>query len=633
MQKINFSTELTEEQIEAVNHIYGPALISACPGAGKTRVVIFRALNLVCNGIDPAKICMVTFTNKAAEEMKKRLETVFGKYGVAGWDKICVSTFHSLFAKLIRENFVKIPQGKKFTIYDEDDAVDLIRSIVSDMGGKIDAAEARILHGRICDIRENEDPSLSNLDRYLGDDASVAKSFIDSMRNIRALDFTALLHEPYLSIKNGNSSVGDIFDFVIVDEAQDTNFIQFELARMLSPHNNIMLVGDGDQSIYKWRGARPENLVKFINSGGRLIRLTRNYRCNPHVVSAASKLISCDKNRINSDIHAFKKSGSPVSWRMLLDREEEADWVAGQIWKGIQAGIRPSSICILIRANHLTRSLEIALNSRGIPYSVLGTRRFFDREEVRDALSILKFVYNNNDAISLMRFVNKPRRGIGQKVSKQIGDACYRQKSIMAIMADIQLSEMPNKTKDSICSVLDIITKHSNNIDGKKLQTIMEEMDYLTWLSTEHKEKMEEKWDNVKEFFKYFDECLAKGMSLHDILEKSTLSSPKDEEEKGVRIMSMHSSKGLEFNNVFICCCEDGVIPHRRSIEDDAGGIDEERRLFYVAMTRAEDRLVLTFSIFDSKMKKSPKKPSRFLFESQLVDTDDLQEQFQRIMS
>jgi DNA helicase-2/ATP-dependent DNA helicase PcrA len=161
----------------------------------------------------------------------------------------------------------------------------------------------------------------------------------------------------------------------------------------------------------------------------------------------------------------------------------------------------------------------------------------------------------------------------------------------------------------------------------------MEEMDYLTWLSTEHKEKMEEKWDNVKEFFKYFDECLAKGMSLHDILEKSTLSSPKDEEEKGVRIMSMHSSKGLEFNNVFICCCEDGVIPHRRSIEDDAGGIDEERRLFYVAMTRAEDRLVLTFSIFDSKMKKSPKKPSRFLFESQLVDTDDLQEQFQRIMS
>ena len=633
MQKIDFSKHLTQEQIEAVSHIYGSALVSACPGAGKTRVVIYRTLNLVMSGIKPDKICMVTFTNKAAGEMRNRLATLFKQYDISGHEKINVSTFHSLFAKLIRDGVVSIPQGKRFTIYDEDDASELIRTIIADSGGKIDLGEARVLHSKICDLRENDNPKLDDIKKYMQDDAFIAENFIDTMRNTRALDFTGLLHEPYYAISNGKSNVGNIYDFVMIDEAQDTNMIQFELSKMLAPHNNIMMVGDGDQSIYKWRGARPENLVNFINSGARLIKLTKNYRCNPNVVQAASKLISHDLSRINSNIEPHKTSGVPLSWKMFMDRDEEASWVAGQIRRGMDSGLNPSAVCVLIRANHLTRSIEIALNSKNIPYSVLGTRRFFDREEVRDSLAVLKFIHNHHDAVSLMRFLNKLRRGVGQKLSKEIGDACHRNSSIHSIITEIHLSSINEKTKDKICEVLNTIQSNSSSINNGSLIRIMEGIGYPNWIASEYQDKQEEKWENVKEFCKYVDECFARGMSLHDILEMSSLSNPKDEDEKGVRIMSMHSSKGLEFKNVFICCCEDGIIPHKRSLESIDGGIDEERRLFYVAMTRAEDRLVTTFSIFDSKFRKTPKKPSRFLFESDIVNCDDLQKEFQRIIS
>jgi DNA helicase-2/ATP-dependent DNA helicase PcrA len=631
MQEKDLISSLNGEQIKAVLHKDGPALISACPGAGKTRVVIYRSAYLVSSGVKPSRICMVTFTNKAADEMRARLVKLFAQYGLPGADKVVISTFHSLCAKMIREGVVSIPQGRKFSIYDEDDASDLLRSIAMDRGSKIDAAEARMIHSSICDLRENSDPDLSNIDSFMGENADLAREYIQAMRHTSALDFTGLLHEPYLAAKKGDTPIGKLFDYVVVDEAQDTNFIQFELASMLSPHRNIMLVGDGDQSIYRWRGARPENLVKFVSSGASLIRLTQNYRCNPHVVKAASALISCDENRINSDIKAVKTGGQPVAWKMMMDREEEAEWVATQIWKGAQAGITSSSIAVLIRANHLTRAFELAFNKRNIAYSVVGTRRFFDREEVRDALAILKFISNPKDAINLMRVLNKPRRGVGPKLARQIGSACSRQNSIYAIISDIQLSDIPEKSKDAICSVLNIIESHKDGINGIKLQSIMESMSYPTWLALEHKDKSEEKWDNVKEFVKYIDDSMARGVSIDDILEKAALANSKEDAEDGVRIMSMHSSKGLEFKNVFICCCEEGVIPHRRSMGENGENVDEERRLFYVAMTRAEDRLALTFSIFDSQARRAPKDPSRFLFESQIVNGDDLQEQFQRL--
>jgi DNA helicase-2/ATP-dependent DNA helicase PcrA len=633
MQEEELKSALTDEQILAVMHKDGPALVSACPGAGKTRVVMYRTAMLVSQGVNPAHICLVTFTNKAAEEMKSRIVKLFGQLNLPGADRVYISTFHSLCAKLIREGKIVIPQGKKFSIYDEDDASDLIRSIAEEKYSKLDSAEAHSIHYAICDLRENKDPMLSDIETHMGENASIAMDFIEGMRAARALDFTGLLHEPYVSVMENKSNIGDIFRYVVVDEAQDTNFIQFELAKMLAPHGNLLLVGDGDQSIYKWRGARPENLVKFIDDGARLIRLTKNYRCNPHVVRAASSLISCDKKRINSDIHPVKTKGQPLSWKMFMDRDEEANWVATQIWKGVQSGMRASSIAVLIRANHLTRSFELAFNSRNIPYSVVGTRRFFDREEVRDALSILKFISNPKDAISLMRFLNKPRRGVGPKAAKFICDACARQNSIDAISTDILLSEAPSKVKDAVSSILEKISKSQSNINGSSLIDLMESMSYRTWLSTEHKDKADEKWENVKEFCKYIDESIGKGMSIDDVLEKAALANSKEESEDGVRILSMHSSKGLEFPNVFICCCEDGVIPHRRSIDENPENMDEERRLFYVAMTRAEDRLVLTFSIFDSKNYRLPKKPSRFLFEAEIVSTDELQEQFQELMS
>lgn len=633
MRKEDLINSLTEEQIKAVLHKDGPALVSACPGAGKTRVVIYRTAFLVSQGVRPDKICMVTFTNKAADEMKSRIVKLFSQHGIHGAEKVAVSTFHSLCAKMIREGVVSIPQGKRFSIYDEDDASDLLRSIALDRGVKMDAAEASLLHGMICDLRENKDPNLLNISQHFEDHADLAMEFIQAMRHSRAVDFTGLLHETYFAAKNNESHIGKLFEYVVVDEAQDTNLIQFELAGMLAPHNNIMLVGDGDQSIYRWRGARPENLIKFIKSGASLIRLTKNYRCNPHVVKAASNLISCDLNRINSEINAVKTSGSPVAWKMFMTREEEAEWIAGQIWKGTQSGVSPSSIAVLLRANHLTRSFELAFNARNIPYSVVGTRRFFDREEIRDSLAILKFVSNPRDAISLMRFLNKPRRGIGPKVAKCIGDICAKQNSISSIITAIALSDIQSKTRDSICSVLESISKYSSNMNGSSLLSILESISYPIWLSTEHKDKHEEKWDNVKEFIKYIDESMGRGMSIDDILENAALANSKEESKDGVRMMSMHSSKGLEFKNVFVACCEDGVIPHRRSINEDPSNMDEERRLMYVSMTRAEDRLALTFSIFDNMNRRSPKNPSRFLFESQIVNSNDLQEQFQRLMS
>lgn len=633
MQKEDLKSLLTEEQIRAVLHKDGPALVSACPGAGKTRVVIHRAAFLVSLGVRPEKICMVTFTNKAADEMRSRIIKLFAQFNLPKAENVVISTFHSLCVKMIKNGVVKIPQGKRFSIYDEGDASDLIRSIASDRGIKIDASEASMIHSSICDLRENRDPKLLEVDRLMGVNADLARDFIQSMRHANALDFTGLLHEPYLSAVDDPSKIGNLFDYVVVDEAQDTNLIQFELSRMLAPHGNIMLVGDGDQSIYKWRGARPENLLKFIDEGASLIKLTKNYRCNPHVVKAASSLISCDAKRINSSIDAVKTSGSPVMWKMFMTREEEAEWIAGQIWKGVQAGVSASSIAVLLRANHLTRSFELAFNARNIPYSVVGTRRFFDREEIRDALAVVKFISNPKDAISLMRFLNKPRRGVGPKLAKHIGDSCSSQNSIRAIITSINLSDIPNKAKDSISSVLENIDIRSKNINGQVLQEILESISYPVWLAAEHKDKHQEKWENIKEFSKYIDESLQRGMSIDDVLEKIALANSKDENKDGVRIMSMHSSKGLEFKSVFVSCCEDGVIPHRRSIDDNPENMDEERRLMYVAMTRAEDRLAMTFSLFDGLSKKAPKKPSRFLFESNILNIDDLQEQFQRLMS
>jgi DNA helicase-2/ATP-dependent DNA helicase PcrA len=630
---------LNAEQLEAVMHREGPCIVSACPGSGKTKVVTHRAATMLQEGIDPSSILLITFTNKAAKEMKSRLASLCKNNGIVGAERVMVSTFHALCAQFLRYGAFRVGLSKNYTIIDEDQAMSIMGEIAEEHD--ISRDDAKLLLWSYSNWRETEDGWLNQW-RELSFDSvqcECLKKYDLALASSNAVDFAGLIcavAHGLATDDQARSRISNHYRYLVVDEAQDTNDAQFKIANSIASHNNLMIVGDADQAIYEWRGAKPDNMLKMHRriEGCRLIILKTNYRSTSVITGHASDLISKNKNRLNDRISPHKTSGSPVSVRVFLRREEEAQDVCKRILAMNKMGVALNRMAVLFRVNSQSRAFEMFLRHYKIPYKITGAFNFMDREEVKDIVSMLKFAVNPQDSISLARFANKPRKEFGPSVISILAPRLSPnglQESLSRVMSDPAFS---NKQKSSIHKVLSAFSGVDASSEAewavKKLITDLNYENYLK-ASVKDKNRYEDKVDNINELIRFaatFSED--KRGNLRDFCTCLSLSETEDESSENsnnvLNLMSIHSAKGLEFNTVFIVCCEDGSIPHSRSIKDgNPSKIDEERRLMYVAMTRAEENLFMSMSILDGRYGSSYqniKTYSRFLVEAGLMDHD-----------
>ena len=636
---------LNDQQNLAVGHFHGPCLVSACPGAGKTRVIASRAISLISKGIDPSRILLVTFTNKASREMSDRILKLASESSVSH-NGISVSTFHRMCLDIVRKSSTVNKSYKYLNIIDQDDVESLLKSIAEDHSvsmEKEDLQSFKYLYDSLREKALNQEDIKDELEKINPEYVQLMILYDSAMSNIGAVDFSGIMYNFWKELQVNSEfrlEVQRMFDFLMIDEVQDTNIIQFEIAKIISEmHNNIFMVGDTDQSIYQWRGANPSQVSIFIKSSlCKVYHLSKNYRCTGNIVEAASSLISYNPNRLNTKIDYHRESGSPVSLSVLYSREEESNHIVRGILKLRSSGSSLKDIAVLVRASYLTRSIEQAMMKGGIPYSITGGFRFYDREEIKDIISMLKFVNNPKDVISFSRFMNKPRRGLGGKCVQAINSSSLRGGISNGLYSYLSTcSDMNESHKASIGKLVEkMFSKPVSSVTLAELANhLIESTQYMDYIKTFKGDIPDDKSDNIKEFIKSMDGVQ---QSLSEFLNSIALmSAPQESTEEdmvnSIKIMTMHSAKGLEFKNVFLPCFEEQLLPHRRSIENGGEGLEEERRLAYVAMTRAMDRLFISTCMVDGRRDMSIKMPSRFLFESNLTDREKYSDLVQQAKS
>lgn len=619
---------LNKEQEEAVYHMDGPCIVTACPGSGKTRVIVHRASNLLNNNVDARNILMLTFTNKAAKEMKQRLISLCKNNQAS--ELIMCCTFHSLCVRILKKYNDACGLPVNFNIMSEDDCLVIANSIFENNKIKFDAAEAKKFIHIINSKRENDDIDIDKADEWFSDSTYniMAKEYLSAIKQTGNIDFTGLLHEVYILLKNNDhirNILNNKFKYVMVDEVQDTNLLQFEILKYLSMHKNIFMVGDLDQSIYKFRGAKPENMIKYCESNNaKLIKLTTNYRCGQRIIELANNIIVNNKNRLNNKIVGSKEDKYDVAYDLSVNREEEAYVVAKKIKNTIANGALAKEIAILFRTNHLSRSFELACARLAIPYDVVGAFKFFEREEVKDIVSMLKFLNNPNDTMSLFRFINKPKKGIGPKVFGKFVEDYSNNKRL-------KINEYQN-----IYTIVDSFIAYGNKnkvIDS--IDFVINQTRYMEYVKIQHPESYQDRIDNINELK---NSCISFDNRGNTDLNAWLLnimlmdSQDGDESSNKIKLMSMHAAKGLEFDHVFVVAMEDGICPHKRAIEENYDNIDEERRLLYVAVTRAKTRLHLSSCVLPDMRSQKIANISRFLIESNFINLDHYKNEVYRII-
>ncbi len=631
VRKIKMS-KLNDEQIMAVDHVFGPCLVSACPGAGKTRVITHRAISLVKKGIQPSKILLVTFTNKASREMQERINKLAQDVGVSV-DGMSVGTFHKTCLQILRYSKSVKRSYRSCNIMDPDDVDSLLKSVAEDHHVSLEKEELEKFKYLYDSLREKaltKDLIIDGLRSSNPAYEHLYSLYEQAVSNVNAIDFSGIMYNFWDELCNNHEfrkEVKSLYDFMMVDEVQDTNTIQFEIAKiMCENHQNIFMVGDTDQSIYQWRGANPGQVSKFIKETGcKVYRLSKNYRCTGAIANTASNLICNNPNRLNSQIIAHREIGEPVSLAVHMTRDEESDVLCRNIVKIKLMGTKMNDVAVLVRASHLTRSIEQAMMRHNVPYSMTGGFRFYDREEIKDVVSMLKFVNNPRDVLSLSRFMNKPKRGLGGKCVQFISSLSLKNGMSENIAEYISSSsELKEAQKNALIRLLkDIFSKDLTGLSVADLIShLLEATKYFDYIKTFKGEVPVDKTENIQELIKSVS---ISQQSLEEFLMSvSLMSTPKEASEQdeinSVKIMTMHAAKGLEFKYVFIPCFEENIIPHRRSIAESATGIEEERRLAYVAITRAMDKLFVSTAISDGGFSRELKMPSRFIFESGLCD-------------
>jgi DNA helicase-2/ATP-dependent DNA helicase PcrA len=620
MTHLNFKTGLNESQLQAVKSIEGAVLIIAGAGSGKTRVITCRIANMLEQGIPQSAILAMTFTNKAAREMEDRIRELTGRK----LRNLTVSTFHAFGVKILREEIELLGYRKNFSIYDETDRRELIKENLRECRLSTETTDLYALGQLFSNIK---------IGRFTwGDGADEAyepvyNEYQHSLKVYNALDFDDLLTLPIELFETHPDILEKYrrcFRYLMVDEFQDTSFTQYRLMRLLSDRN-VCVVGDDDQSIYSWRGASYENIQRFERDfpGVLEIKLEQNYRSTTTILEAANGVISNNAARKEKRLWSGNKGGKPVTFFYPKNESEEADFIASQIQTlRFQERLNYDDFGVLVRTNSMTRSIEESFLAVNIPYRVSGGTSFFQRKEIKDILSYLRVIGNSNDDVNLLRIINTPRRGIGKntiaaitelarKNYSSIWDAMSRFRYAPGTFADAAFQE---RNKAELDDFMALVEFYKNEMLGKKglsanTRALVDNINYWSYLITEHRknEKLA-KW-------KFFNiQSLIQSMetwendpdnpdpTLYPYLNRISLitrDDGDDEAGKGkVGLMTIHASKGLEFPVVFIVGAEDGIIPHTRSMEEggenSANSLEEERRLFYVAITRARDKLFIT---------------------------------------
>jgi DNA helicase-2/ATP-dependent DNA helicase PcrA len=626
-----YLADLNPSQREAVLATEGPVLVVAGAGSGKTRVLTHRIAHLITAcGVKPQEILAITFTNKAADEMKSRLEGVLGGVVRTMW----VMTFHSACGRILRKEAPRLGYRQNFTIYDQADQVRLTKAVLEELDRDPKRFVPRGIHSQIS-MAKNQ---LVSPDEYRSRvasfyDQTVADAYDLYQKRLHAsnaVDFDDLLMltvEVLERFPEACARWQKAFRYVLVDEYQDTNHAQYRLLQLLAgEHKNVFVVGDPDQSIYAFRGADIRNILEFERDfgGARVIALEQNYRSTNPILRAANAVIANNRERKPKNLWSELGEGEPVRVIEVEDEHAEARFVAAEIASLSEEGYAGSEIGVFYRTNAQSRVLEDVLVRQEVPYQVIGGPRFYERAEIKDAIAYLQVIDNAYDAVSLMRIANKPRRGIG--------DASLARLASFADAQGISLWEALGRADEAgvgaapLKAVQRFVTLMQSSMAGalemsvpEVLERVLERSGYLEALEAERTIEAQGRTENLMELVGVAREYqeTAEEPSLSEFLQQISLYSDQDElkdQQSLVTLMTLHNAKGLEFRCVFLIGAEEGVFPHARSLEEQ--GLEEERRLAYVGLTRAKERLVLTHAATRSLWgTRGYNLPSRFLDE------------------
>jgi DNA helicase-2/ATP-dependent DNA helicase PcrA len=606
---------LNTAQREAVEHFEGPLLVLAGAGSGKTRVLTARIARLIDHhGVAPAHILAVTFTNKAAGEMRARVAQLLGEEPAGMW----IGTFHAIGARMLRREAVLVGRTPSFTIYDEDDSLGVIRRIMDRQKIPAKRFPPRAIRAAISDAKNALvlPPEYERLakDPHAQAAASVYHELEGTLRESNAVDFDDLLVLPVRILREHVGRLKayrDLFQFVLVDEYQDTNRAQYEFVNLIGgEHGNICVVGDDDQSIYGWRGADIRNILDFEKDfpNARVVRLEENYRSLPPILDVANAVISANLGRRGKTLRPTLSGGERVTVVGSLDERDEAEWIADEIETRLSAepDLARRDVAILYRTNAQSRALEEALRRRAIPYRIIGAVRFYDRREIRDLMAYLKLVANPADDEAFARAVAVPRRGLGDTTLDTLADVARRARTsrLDASRRDDLLGELrpaPRQALRDFAALIDRYRARAQEATVDVLLTeLIEEIRYAGHLQAEGPEGAE-RLENVRELVTGAAEAVADeggelGLTpLDHFLQRASLITDVDRNDPNadaVSMMTLHNAKGLEFPMVIISGLEEGLFPLSRA-HDDPRELEEERRLFYVGITRAERKLYL----------------------------------------
>lgn len=621
---------LNDKQKEAVLHKEGPCLVLAGAGSGKTKVLTERVVNLINEGVRPQNILAITFTNKAAREMRERVRNSIGEVA----DSIFIGTFHSFGLKVLRENHDVISYSKNITILDRDDTNSLIKKFLKELNLDPEKYPVKYILNKISFAknegltpREYEQFAKIPLDKAACD---VYKLYSEALKRSNSVDFDDLLILPLEIFKQSDEVLDkyqEHYQYILVDEYQDTNMVQYNLCKTLaSKYRNLFVVGDMDQSIYSFRFANYMNVINFEKDykEAKTIILDENYRSTNTILKAANCVIKNNKERKEKNLWSSKGEGNKLKYIRVETEADEAKTVVSEVKKYLSAGENPSEIAVLYRTNGQSRVIEEAFLRENIPFKVVGSYFFYNRKEIKDLIAYLHLIYNPNDDVSLERVINVPKRGIGAKSVENLRN--------FAKLEDISMFNaiLSGKELEFKNLILNLIEESKNTNLSNLIDIILDKTGIRKELEESNTLESEIRLENLEEFKSValaFEE--REIYSLEDFLENISLVSDMNEykeSDNGVNLMTLHSAKGLEFNEVFLVGLEEGIFPHSRSIES-AEELEEERRLMYVGITRAKKNLFILNAKKRTLFGKTTMNlPSRFIDEidEELVESNIL---------
>ena len=618
--------DLNPSQRQAATHIDGAMLILAGAGSGKTKTITTRLAFLLANGIDPASTLTLTFTNKAANEMRQRALNLIRDLALSTTPLLC--TFHKFGLLFLKFYISELGRKNNFAIIDTDDKKRIIKSFESDLPTSTLANEISKYKNSLLeyeDVIANANLVAEEIGKisqgfYLKT-AEIYKKYEEYLKTNNLVDFDDLLVLTYKILLKNEALCDEIsrrYRYITVDEYQDTNDIQFKILKLLCKgHENLVVVGDDDQSIYGWRGAKVENILNFKDQfeSVKVIRLEENYRSTTQILAAANELIDHNRNRLGKNLKSVKGDGDEIELMESGDETYEANKISAKIQELITSGVKPQEIAILYRVNALSRSIEEGLNKAKIPYKMVGGVKFYERAEIKDAIAYLRLILNENDDFSLRRIINRPKRGLGKVGLAKLEKVAFENKT--SLVGAINLLNSGDVSKKSLIELQKFANALSEIRQMDEIYNILNEFDKAFGLK-EYYESLpdgSERIANLNEFYALLkDEALNKeNFDLEEFLNETTLLSEQDGiSGESISIMSVHASKGLEFEHLFVIGLEEGFFP----LIGDGTDIEEERRLAYVALTRAKK--TLTLSVAQSRFYKGKRErleKSRFLNE------------------